>query len=56
MYPEFAKETKNLRFALGTDGMNPFGKKRSVLAVFMKRLLADLSRLSSIIAQMEFAC
>ena len=30
MYPEFAKETRNVRFALGTDGMNPFGEKRSV--------------------------
>jgi hypothetical protein len=30
MYPEFAKETKNVRFALGTDGMNPFSEKRSV--------------------------
>jgi hypothetical protein len=30
MYPEFAKETRNVRFALGTDGMNPFSEKRSV--------------------------
>jgi hypothetical protein len=30
MYPEFAKETRNVRFALGTDGMNTFGEKRSV--------------------------
>jgi hypothetical protein len=29
MYPEFAKETRNVRFALGTDGMNPFSEKRS---------------------------
>lgn len=28
MYPEFAKETRNVRFALGTDGMNPFGEKK----------------------------
>jgi hypothetical protein len=27
MYPEFAKETRNIRFALGTDGMNPFSEK-----------------------------
>jgi hypothetical protein len=30
MYPEFSKETKNVRFALGIDGMNPFSEKRSV--------------------------
>jgi hypothetical protein len=30
MYPEFAKETRNVRFSLGTDGMNPFSEKRSV--------------------------
>jgi hypothetical protein len=30
MYPEFAKEIRNVRFALGTDGMNPFGEKRSI--------------------------
>jgi hypothetical protein len=30
MYPEFAKETKNVRFALGTDGMNLFSEKISV--------------------------
>jgi hypothetical protein len=30
MYPEFAKETRNVRFALGTDGMNLFSEKISV--------------------------
>jgi hypothetical protein len=30
MNPEFAKETRNVRFALGTDGMNPFSESRSV--------------------------
>jgi hypothetical protein len=30
MYPEFAKETRNVIFALGTDGMNPFSEKRSL--------------------------
>lgn len=30
MYPEFAKETRNVKFALGTDEMNPFSEKRSV--------------------------
>jgi hypothetical protein len=25
MYPEFAEEPRNVRFALSTDGMNPFG-------------------------------
>jgi hypothetical protein len=33
MYTEFAKETRNVRFALGTDGMNPFGEKRSVHSI-----------------------
>jgi hypothetical protein len=34
MYPEFAKETRNVRFALGTDGMNPFSEKRSVYSTW----------------------
>jgi len=25
-FSEFAKDTRNLRFALSTDGMNPFGE------------------------------
>jgi hypothetical protein len=32
MYPEFAKETRNVRFALGTDGMNSFGEKEVYIA------------------------
>jgi hypothetical protein len=30
LHPEFGKEIRNIRFALGTDGMNPFGEKRSI--------------------------
>jgi hypothetical protein len=43
MYTEFAKKTRNVRFALGTDGMNPFGEKRSVhstLCLQIVRLIA----------------
>jgi hypothetical protein len=29
-YPEFAAESRNIRFALSTDGMNPFGENRTV--------------------------
>ena len=29
MYPEFAKDPRNVRFALGTDGMNSFGDRSS---------------------------
>jgi len=28
-FPEFAKDARNLRFALSTDGMNPFGEQSS---------------------------
>jgi hypothetical protein len=29
-YPEFLAESRNIRFALSTDGMNPFGENRTV--------------------------
>ncbi|WVZ84720.1 LOW QUALITY PROTEIN: hypothetical protein U9M48_031713 [Paspalum notatum var. saurae] len=29
LYPEFAKDPRNVRFALNTDGMNPFGERNS---------------------------
>jgi hypothetical protein len=29
-YPEFAAENRNIRFALSTDGINPFGENRIV--------------------------
>jgi hypothetical protein len=29
-YPEFLVESKNIRFAFTTDGMNPFSKNRSL--------------------------
>jgi hypothetical protein len=29
-YPEFSAESSNIRFALSTDGMNPFGENRTV--------------------------
>ena len=29
-YPEFGEESRNIRFALSTDGMNPFGENRTV--------------------------
>ena len=28
-FPEFANDARNLRFALSTDGMNPFGEQSS---------------------------
>jgi hypothetical protein len=28
-FPEFASDARNLRFALSTDGLNPFGKQSS---------------------------
>ena len=32
-FPEFANEARNLRFALSTDGMNPFGSRALVIAL-----------------------
>jgi hypothetical protein len=32
IYPEFAKETRNVRFALGIDRMNPFSEKEVHIA------------------------
>jgi hypothetical protein len=32
MYPEFANETRNVIFALDTDGMNPFSEKEVYIA------------------------
>jgi hypothetical protein len=29
-YPEFSAESRNIRFALSTDGMNPFGENRTM--------------------------
>jgi len=29
MYPEFVDDPRNVRFALSTDGMNPFGERNS---------------------------
>jgi uncharacterized Zn finger protein (UPF0148 family) len=29
-YPEFSVESRNIRFALSTNGMNPFGENRTV--------------------------
>ncbi|WVZ76280.1 hypothetical protein U9M48_024267 [Paspalum notatum var. saurae] len=29
LYPEFAKDPRNVRFAVSTDGMNPFGERNS---------------------------
>jgi hypothetical protein len=29
-YPKFAMDSRNIRFALSTDGMNPFGENRTV--------------------------
>jgi hypothetical protein len=29
-YPEFLAKSRNIRFALSTDGMNPFGENRTV--------------------------
>jgi hypothetical protein len=29
-YPEFLAENRNIRFALSTDGMNPFNENRTV--------------------------
>jgi hypothetical protein len=29
-YPKFATESRNIMFALSTDGMNPFGKNRTM--------------------------
>jgi hypothetical protein len=29
-YPKFVSECRNIKFALSTDGMNPFGKNRTV--------------------------
>ncbi|WVZ54153.1 hypothetical protein U9M48_005003 [Paspalum notatum var. saurae] len=29
LYPEFAKDPRNVRFALSADGMNPFGERNS---------------------------
>jgi hypothetical protein len=29
-YPEFAAKSRNIRFALSTDGMNPFGENRTM--------------------------
>jgi hypothetical protein len=33
-YPEFSAESRNIRFALSTDGMNPFGEKRTVHSIW----------------------
>ena len=32
-FPEFANDARNLRFALSTDGMNPFGRRAVVIAL-----------------------
>jgi hypothetical protein len=29
-YPQFGAESRNIRFALSTDGMNPFGENKTV--------------------------
>jgi hypothetical protein len=29
-YKPFGSESRNIRFALGTDGMNPFGENRTM--------------------------
>ena len=35
MYPEFAKDPRNVRFALSTDGMNPFGERNSTHSTWL---------------------
>ena len=32
-FPEFANKARNLRFAVSTDGMNPFGSRALVIAL-----------------------
>jgi hypothetical protein len=34
-YPEFLVESRNIRFALSTDGMNPFGENRTVHSTWL---------------------
>jgi hypothetical protein len=34
-YPEFTVESKNIRFTLSTDGMNPFGENRTVHSTWL---------------------
>jgi hypothetical protein len=33
-YPKFAAESRNIRFALSTDGMDPFGENRTVHSIW----------------------
>ncbi|WVZ52068.1 hypothetical protein U9M48_003161 [Paspalum notatum var. saurae] len=37
LYPEFAKDPRNVRFVLITDGMNPFGERNSTHSTWPKR-------------------
>jgi hypothetical protein len=34
-YPEFSVESRNIRFALSTNGMNPFGENRTVHSTWL---------------------
>jgi hypothetical protein len=38
-YPEFSAESRNIRFALSTDGMNPFGENRTVHSTWSIKLM-----------------
>jgi hypothetical protein len=33
-YPKFGAESRNIRFDLSTDGMNPFGENRTVYSTW----------------------
>ncbi|WVZ81667.1 hypothetical protein U9M48_029020 [Paspalum notatum var. saurae] len=35
LYPEFVKDPRNVRFALSTDGMNPFGERNSTHSTWL---------------------
>ncbi|WVZ53055.1 hypothetical protein U9M48_004045 [Paspalum notatum var. saurae] len=53
MYPQFAEDPRNMRFALSTDGMNPFGdiliqgpkQPGFEIYVFLKPLTEDMTKL-----------
>ena len=39
MYPSFASDPRNVRLALATDGVNPFGEKRNTYSIWPVMLL-----------------
>jgi hypothetical protein len=38
-YPKFVAESRNIRFALSIDGMNPFGENRTVHSTWLVILM-----------------